>query len=161
MLFEFCEAFVESGKEEQLLLETNVENDMNGLEVVQGTPDSRRKRLFVNRINGNDQKPASDLQCSSLESMHDALPNDENYSSTNKEEISNEDISDEDIHFLDDESNNDVSQDNMSNTSNDNLNENNNPQFFEFDDNKEDQLNEAIFANAINVDMEETMKIVC
>jgi len=80
---------------------------------------------------------------------HDALQNDENYSITNKDDLSDEDIP------ISDESDDDVSQVNLCTTSNDNLKDNIIPDIFLEDGNKEDQQNEANFANAINVDKEE------
>ena len=49
MLFELCEAFGESREEEDLMV-ANAENDINCLEVVQDTLESRRKRIFLDGI---------------------------------------------------------------------------------------------------------------
>jgi len=99
MLFELCEAFGESGEEEDLMV-TNVENYS---EVIQDTSKSRRKRIFLgqHKINCNDQKSMFGFKCSDVQVMQneqDELKNDENYSITNKE--NKEKDVDEDILML-------------------------------------------------------------
>jgi len=49
-MVELCEAFGKSERDKEELMETNVENDVNELEVVEGIPESRKKRLFSNII---------------------------------------------------------------------------------------------------------------
>jgi len=151
MLFELCEAFGEAGEEEDLM-DANVENDINCLEVVQDTPESRlesrRKRIVLdqNKINCNDQ--LSGLKCSDVQD--DVLEDNINYSITNKEDKEddvNDDVNEE-ILILDDLDEKDVESDEGDIDEEQQIDD-------IFVDDNEDQQDETIFANAINMDKEE------